>query len=196
MRRSPACTTGSMATTSIQTPGRGFALLDALVATLVVVTVTGGMASLLTWSTRAAAAAGTQTIATVLARQKLEQLTALEWSVDADGVLHSDVTTSVAVDPMRDTGPGLRPSLPSTVDVDTPEYVDFVGADGTWRGDRSPPAPGAAFVRRWSVVPLPADSLHSVIVTVSVRPLSEANRTSRHVSNGATLQTVRTRLFR
>lgn len=175
---------------------RGFALLDALIATVIVVTVTGGMANLLTWSTRAAAAAGTQTIATVLARQKLEQLIALEWSVDADGVLHSDTTTSVAVDPMRDTGPGLRPSLASTVDIDTPEYVDFVAADGSWRSDRSPPPPGAAFVRRWSVVASPADPVHSLIVTVSVRPLSEATRTSRVVSNGATVQTVRTRLFR
>ena len=174
---------------------RGFALLDALIATVVVVTVTSGMATLLTWSTRSAAAAGTQTTATVLARQKLEQLIALEWSVDENGVLHSDGSTSVAVDPMADTGPGLRPSLTSAVDVDTPGYVDYVAADGSWRGDRSP-SPGAAFVRRWSVVALPADPVHSLVITVSVRPISEAARSSRVVSSGATLQTVRTRLFR
>ena len=186
-----------MATTSIPEAGeRGFALLDALIAAAVVMTVTSGVASLLTWSTRALAAAGTQTAATMLARQKVEQLMALEWSVDGDGVLHSDNSTSVAVDPMGDSGPGLRPSLASTVDLDTSEYMDFVAADGTWRGDRSPPAPGAAFIRRWSVVPLPIDPAHSLIVTVSVRPLSEANRTARVVSSGATLQTVRTRLFR
>jgi len=175
---------------------RGFALLDALIATVVVVTVTSGMANLLTWSTRSAATAGTLTTATVLARQKLEQLSALEWSVDEDGVLHSDDSTSVAVDPMADTGPGLRPSLTSAADVDTSGYVDYVAADGSWRGDRSPPSPGAAFVRRWSVVALPADPVHSLVITVSVRPLSEANRSSRVVSSGATLQTVRTRLFR
>jgi hypothetical protein len=178
-------------------PGdHGFALLDAVIATMVVVTVAGGVASLLTWSTRAAATAGVQTTAMLLARQKIEQLTSIEWSVDGEGVLHSDDTASVAVDPIGETGPGLRPSPASAVDVDTPEYMDFVAADGSWRGNRSPPASGAAFIRRWSVVPFPADPLHSLIVTVSVRPLSEAGRASRLVSSGATLQTVRTRLFR
>jgi hypothetical protein len=169
---------------------RGFALLDALIATALVITVTSGVATLLTWSTRAASTAGTRTIATLLARQKIEQLTALDWTVDRDGVLHSDDSASVAVDPMRETGPGLRPSLASTVDVDTPDYVDYVAADGRWCGNR-PPAPGAAFVRRWSVVPLPFDPLHTLILTASVRPLSEASRSS----SGATVQTVRTRLF-
>jgi hypothetical protein len=186
-----------MLTTSMpRADERGFALLDALIATTVVVTVTSGVATLLTWSAHAAATAGTQTIATLLARQKLEQLAALEWSVDADGVLHSDDTTTVAVDPMRDSGPGLQPSLASTVDLDTPEYMDFVAADGAWRGNRPPPAAGAAFIRRWSVVPVSTDPVHSLIVTVSVRPLSEASRGSQVVSSGATLQTVRTRLFR
>ena len=183
-------------TTSGAAGDHGFALLDALLATAVVITVTSGIATLLTWSTRAASSAGTQTIATLLARQKIEQLTALEWTVDRDGVLHSDDSASVAVDPMRETGPGLRPSLASTVDVATPDYMDYVAADGRWCGDRSPPAPGAAFVRRWSVVPLPSDPLHTLILTVSVRPLSEASRSSRVVSSGATLQAVRTRLFR
>ena len=174
----------------------GFALLDALIGMMVVVTVAGGMAGLLTWSTRAAASAGTQTIATMLARQKLEQLQALEWSVDEAGVPHSDDSASVAVDPMRESGPGLRPSPAATVDIDTAEYVDFVAADGRWRGNRDPPDPGAAFVRRWSVEPLPADPLHSLILTVSVRPLAEARRAATAVSSGATLQTVRTRLLR
>jgi hypothetical protein len=182
-------------TTSGASADSGFALLDALIATAVVITVTSGVATLLTWSTRAAWVAGTQTIATLLARQKIEQLTALEWAVDGDGVLHSDLSASVAVDPIRETGPGLRPSLASTIDDDTPEYVDYVAGDGRWCGNRSPPAAGAAFVRRWSVVPLPSDPLNTLIFTVSVRPLSEASRSSRAASSGATLRTVRTRLF-
>jgi type II secretory pathway pseudopilin PulG len=173
----------------------GFTLLDALVATAVLVTVTTGVAGLLTWSTRAVAAAGTQTTAVWLAQQKLEQLAALEWSVDEGGRARSDESTSVAVDPMRASGPGLRTSPGSTADVNTPEYVDFTGADGSWRGDAGP-RPGAAFVRRWSVAPLAADPQNTLIITVSVRPLSEAGRGSRQVSSGATLQTVRTRLLR
>ncbi len=175
---------------------KGITLLDALVATAILVTVTTGVAGLLTWSTRAVAAAGTETTAVWLAQQKLEQLAALEWSVDEAGLARSDDTTSVAVDPMRASGPGLRPSPGSAADVNTPEYVDFVGSDGSWRGDTALPRPGAAFVRRWSVVPLAGDPLHTLVITVSVRPLSEASRGSRLVSSGATLQTVRTRLLR
>ncbi len=175
---------------------KGFTLLDALVATAILVTVTTGVAGLLTWSTRAVAAAGTETIAVWLAQQKLEQLAALEWSVDEGGLARSDDSTSVAVDPMRASGPGLRPSPSSAADVNTPEYMDFVGADGSWRGEAGLPGAGAAFVRRWSVVPLAGDPLNTLVITVSVRPLSEANRGSRVVSSGATLQTVRTRLLR
>ena len=150
---------------------KGFTLLDALVATAILVTVTTGVAGLLTWSTRAVAAAGTETIAVWLAQQKLEQLAALEWSVDEGGLARSDDSTSVAVDPMRASGPGLRPSPSSAADVNTPEYMDFVGADGSWRGEAGLPGAGAAFVRRWSVVPLAGDPLNTLVITVSVRPL-------------------------
>jgi len=174
----------------------GITLLDALVATAILVTVTTGVAGLLTWSTRAVAAAGTETTAIWLAQQKLEQLAALEWSVDEGGLARTDDSTSVAVDPMRATGPGLRASPASAADVNTPEYMDFVGADGSWRGEAGLPRADAAFVRRWSVVPLPSDALNTLVITVSVRPLAEASRGSRVVSSGATLQTVRTRLLR
>ena len=174
---------------------QGFTLLDALVATAILMTVTTGVAGLLTWSTRVVAAAGTETTAVWLAQQKLEQLAALEWSVDDGGFARSDESTSVAVDPMRASGPGLRASSGAAADVDTPDYLDFTGADGSWRGN-AVPRPGAAFVRRWSVVPLAGDAQNTLIITVSVRPLSEARRGSRQVSSGATLQTVRTRLLR
>ena len=173
----------------------GFTLLDALVATAILVTVTTGVAGLLLWSTRAVAVAGTETTAVWLAQQKLEQLAALEWSVDESGLVRSDESTNIAVDPMRASGRGLRASPASAADVDTPEYMDFTAADGSWRGNAAP-RPGAAFVRRWSVIPLAGDPQNTLVITVSVRPLSEAARGSRQVSSGATLQTVRTRLLR
>jgi type II secretory pathway pseudopilin PulG len=173
----------------------GITLLDALVATAILVTVTTGVAGLLTWSTRVVAVAGTQTTAVWLAQQKLEQLAALEWSVDEGGLARSDESTSVAVDPMRASGPGLRASPGSAADVNTPEYMDFTATDGGWRGNAAP-RPGAAFIRRWSVVPLDGDPQNTLVITVSVRPLAEARRGSRQVSGGATLQTVRTRLLR
>ena len=174
----------------------GTTLVEALIATAMLVTVTSGVAGLLTWSTRAVATAGTETTAAWLAQQKLEQLAALEWMVDEGGMVRSDDSTSVAAEPMSASGPGLRPSSPSAADVNTPEYMDYVSAGGIWRGDAGPPPSGTAFVRRWSVVPLRGDPLHTLVVTVSVRPLSEASRDSRLVSSGVTLLTVRTRLLR
>jgi hypothetical protein len=174
----------------------GTTIVEALIATAMLVTVASGVAGLLTWSTRAVAVAGTETTAVWLAQQKLEQLCALEWMVDEGGVVRSDDSTSVAVDPMSNSGPGLRPSSPSSVDVNTPEYMEYVSGDGIWRGDGGPPPAGAAFVRRWSVVPLPGDPLNTLVITVSVRPLSEASRDSRAVSSGVTLVTARTRLLR
>ena len=114
-----ACETTAVAGRSIGDED-GFTLLDALVATAILVTVTTGVAGLLTWSTRAVAAAGTQTTAVWLAQQKLEQLAALEWSVNEAGLARSDDSTSVAVDPMRASGPGLRTSPGSSADVNTP----------------------------------------------------------------------------
>src|SRR5215217_3630353 len=109
-------------------------LIDALVATALLVTVATGAAGLFTWAARAAWASNTQSTAVWLAQQKLEQLLSLEWSVGLDGVERSDSTTDVAVDPMTAGGPGLGPSPASALDENTPGYVDFVGADGAWRG--------------------------------------------------------------
>ena len=172
----------------------GATLIDALIATALMVTVSTGAAGLLTWSTRASASAGTRTTALWLAQQKLEQLCVLEWRIDSDGVRTSDQSTSVAHDPMRNGGPGLRASPSAALDVNAPGYVDFVGADGLWRGDADPLA-GAAFVRRWSITPLAGDPLDSLILTVVVRPLSEAARRADAAFTGVTLTTVRTRLF-
>jgi len=174
---------------------RGLTLVDALVATAILATVAAGAGSLLTWSARAIWTSSTQSTAMWLAEQKLEQLCALEWSVDAEGVDLSDQTTNAGTDPMRDDGPGLSPSPASAIDENTGGYMDFVGHDGVWRGDAAPQN-GAAFVRRWSIVPLPSDPRNTLVVTVSVRPLSEAARDASPVSSGATLQTVRTRLLR
>jgi len=184
---------------SLRTPiggQTGTTIVEALIATAMLVTVTSGVAGLLTWSTRAVAVAGSKTTAAWLAQQKLEQLIALEWMVDEGGVVHSDDSTSVAIDPMAASGPGLRPSPPSSLDVNTPEYMDYVSADGIWRGDAGPPPAGAAFVRRWSLAPLAGDPLNTLVIAVSVRPLSEVSRDSRVVSSGVTLLTVRTRLLR
>jgi len=174
----------------------GTTLIEALVATALLVTVSAGAGGLLTWSARAVSASSSHSIAVWLAAQKLEQLSALEWSVGSDGVEDSDEATDVGSDPMGDGGQGLRPSPGETLDENIAGYVDFVGADGTWRGTTSPPQPGAAFVRRWSVVPLASDPRHSVVLTVAVRPLSEARRAASMVSSGAMLQTARTRLLR
>src|SRR5215216_4716245 len=102
------------------TSERGTTLIEALVATAILVTVAAGAGGILTWSTRATAASSRQSTAVWLAEQKLEQLCALEWSVDSDGVDRSDQTTSAASDPMTDGGAGLGASPASAIDENTP----------------------------------------------------------------------------
>jgi type II secretory pathway pseudopilin PulG len=172
----------------------GFALVEALVAAAIVVSIATSVGLLIVRATREVWSAGAQSTAVSIAQQKLEQLSALEWRVDAAGNPRSDRTTDVSVDPPADTGTGLQPSPPGSLDRTTAGFADFVGADGRWRGGGTGPVPGAAYVRRWSIAPYGADPADSVILTVVVYPLADARGGDGRTS--ARLQTIRTRTAR
>jgi hypothetical protein len=169
-------------------------LLDALVATTIVITTVTGIGHLLIWSRRAVWTAGLKTTSALLAGEKLEQLRTLAWDVDGDGRPVSDLTTDLSTDPASPAGTGLRPSPVGALDVNTPGFVDFTSADGRWLGTgRAPPA-GAAFVRRWAILPLLTDPLHTVVLHVAVLPVSEAMVPGGGQPGGAVhLTTIRTR---
>ena len=174
----------------------GAALLEALIAATIVIAISSGAGGLLIWSTRVVWATGMQGLATGLARQKLEQLLALEWRIDMAGITFSDLTTSIAVDPADASGTGLQPTPGGTLTRNVPGYADLVDRNGRSHPMGSAPPVGAAFVRRWSIashVPDPGDTL---VITVVVVPLAGATVSGGIGAAGVVLQTVRTRTLR
>jgi hypothetical protein len=173
---------------------RGLALLDALVATTIVVTTLTGVAQLLIWSRRAVWSSGAESTSVVLAAQKLEQLRTLVWEVDRDGRPVSDHATNLSTDPPSNGGSGLRASPPASLDENTPGFVDYVDGWGAWAGTGTRPPGSGAFVRRWAIVPFEPDPLHTVVIHVVVLPVLDAAASGGPRSTRAAhLSTMRTR---
>jgi len=180
---------------SLTADDSGSSLLEALTAAAVIVTISTGVALLIVRSTRAIWTAGVSSAAVVLAQQKLEQLTALEWRTDAVGARRSDQSSDLSVDPPASSGSGLQPSPFGSLDRNIPGYVDFVGHDGHWRGRGAAPVPGTAFVRRWSISAHPRDPADTLILTVVVLPVADVSAGIMHPA-AVRLQTIRTRTAR
>ncbi len=143
---------------------------------LIAVAVTG-VASLAAVARQAGVAARSQTSATLLATQKMEQLLALTWRIDlgGSGLPESDTSTDVSYDPPQSGGAGLDPSPAGTLQSDTPGYADYLDASGRWLGRGAIPPAGAVYRRRWSVQtsPLNPDArVIQVLVTPIQRPAS------------------------
>ena len=162
----------------------GSLLIEALTAAAVVITISTGVALLLVRSTVAVRDAGARSAAVLLAQQKLEQLSALEWRFDSSGVSRSDATSNLSVDPPDASGSGLQPSPGDTLDRNTPGFTDFVGPDQRM-----------SFIRRWSVVPHAGDPFNTIVVTVIVLPAAKAGATAAS-SDAVRVQTIRTRTAR
>src|SRR5262249_34294034 len=119
-------------------------------------------------ATRATSDASALSYATVLAAQKMDQLRALAMSVDAAGVAATDTSTDTASVPEQDAGgTGLSPSPSSSADVNTRGYVDFLDGAGVSLGASGPSA-RAVYVRRWSILPVPASPDGALMVQVVV----------------------------
>ncbi len=153
-----------------------------------------GVAQLLVWSRRTVWSSGTGTQSVVLATQKLEQLRTLAWDADVAGQAVSDSSTDLSTDPPSSGGTGLRPSTVGSLHANTPGFVDYLDGQGVWRGTGARPPGGAAFVRRWAIVPFAADPLHTVVLHVLVLPAVDAAAADGHRSaRAAHLTTIRTR---
>jgi hypothetical protein len=173
---------------------RGATLIEALVAMAVIITTITGVAHLLIWSRATVWSSGAATVSMLLASQKLEQLRTLPWHVDAAGHAISDSTTDVSTDQPSSGGSGLTASPAGTLHDNVPGYVDYIDARGVWRGTGAAPPEGAAFVRRWAIVPFEPDPLHTLVFHVMVMPLSDAAaRGGRRSPRAAHLTTIRTR---
>jgi prepilin-type N-terminal cleavage/methylation domain-containing protein len=176
----------------------GFTLLEVLVALVVVTITAAGVAGLFSVAMRDARAARDQTMTALLAMMRMEELRALTWRFDqGTGVPESDLTTDLSRSPPDSSGSGLS-SAGATLDRNTPGYVDYLDARGSWVGNGSSPPPEATYVRRWQIESLPAepDSLVlRVLVTTVVRdtaPVAAGQARPRR-SDETLIVSVRTR---
>lgn len=181
----------------------GFSLIETLVATTIMIIGVASLAQLFVLSTKANTSGKVTTMATVLAEQKMEQLRSLEWGFDTLGLPLTDITTNTATVPESATGgTGLSPSPTKTLATTTVGYVDFLDANGASLGGASttPPA-GAAFIRRWSVEPLPTNPNNTLVLQVLVtrlrnRGTADTATDVRRLPDEARLISVKTRKAR
>jgi len=169
----------------------GSAIVEALIGVAVIVSVTTGVALLIVRSRQAVLASGSQSVAVAAAQQKIEQLCALEWSIDDRGLKRSDRSTDLSSDPPSPDGTGLLPTAADALEHDIPGSADYLGPGGAWRGKAPDEPREAAFVRRWSIVPFAGDADDTLVLTVVVLPIAGDARAPL-----ARLQTIRTRTAR
>jgi hypothetical protein len=172
---------------------RGASLIEALIATAVVLSTITGVAQLLLWSRRAVWSSGVKTVTTVLATEKLEQLRTLNWQFDAEGRPVTDDSTDLSGEQPSAGGSGLQASPLGTLRQNTSGFVDYVDTHGGWRGTGVDPPAGAAYVRRWAIVPFGPDPLNTLALHVVVLPLADAAAGDLRSARAAHLTTIRTR---
>lgn len=130
----------------------GFTLIETLVAVALLAGLAAGLAHVVVVARRAVAIGAADSVATVAATQKLEELRSLAWSFDSrTGERVTDTTTDLAQPGSSGGGVGLRPSPPEAMEAGLPGYVDYLDASGVWIGTGAEPLPGTAYIRRWAV---------------------------------------------
>lgn len=149
----------------------GFSLLETLIATSLLAGGVLATAQMFILATRSNTGAMKSTYAATLAQEKMEQLRSLTWGFDNVGLPVQDYTTNTAVDPPLDNGVGLTPSPDNALSANVAGYVDYVGRNGESLGGGAQVPAAAAYVRRWSVEPLPTNPNNTLILQVLVFPI-------------------------
>ncbi len=168
-----------MALARFNSSSRGFSLIEVIISMALLTIVSLGVAQVFAMTQRVNLVARGQTSTTAMAEQKLEQLRGLTWGFDlqGQGLPLTDTTTNLAVYPTTATGTGLNPSPSDALEQNTPGYVDFLDANGTWVGTGTTPPGTATYIRRWSILPLPTNPNNTIVLQVLVTPIaSEATR--------------------
>jgi type II secretory pathway pseudopilin PulG len=176
----------------------GTTLVEVLVATLILISGVLTMAQMFTISTKSNMSSRRTTLTTVLAEQKLEQLRALTWGFDPQGLPVSDFSTDTAVEPESPNGgSGLQPSPPTALQENTPGYVDHVDVSGQIVGNAAQPPAAAVYTRRWSIEPLPTNPNNTLILQVLVTALRDRGQADQgnvaRLPDEARMITVKTR---
>ena len=168
---------------------RGFGLVETLVSISILTTVALGVAQLFAVSALANHTARDRTSTAMLATQKMEQLRGLTWGFEIQpggqlGLPASDIRTDLSVEPPTSTGTGLLPSPSGTLETNTVRYVDYLGADGAWIGTGAAPLAGTVYIRRWSVIPLPANPNDTLVLQVMTTTLRQERSRQRRGAVG------------
>ena len=146
----------------------GFSIVEVLVATGLLATALVALAQLFAIATSTNAAARTSTLTMMLAEQKIEQLRALQYTFDRAGLPVQDIDTDLAVYPPVAGGKGLSPHTDNTLQANTDGYVDYLDHWGRTLGGGTVIPGNTAFIRRWSVEPLPTNPNNVLILQVLV----------------------------
>jgi type II secretory pathway pseudopilin PulG len=176
----------------------GFSIVEVLVATGLLATALVALAQLFAIATTTNANARSSTITMILAEQKIEQLRGLQYTFDRAGLPVQDTETDLAVyPPAAAGGKGLSPHTDNTLQANTDGYVDYLDQYGRTLGGGTVIPGNTAFIRRWSVEPLPTNPNNVIILQVLVtrerdRGLGNAGSVSRG-SNEARLMTIKSR---
>ena len=178
----------------------GLTLIEVCVGMVVLSIAALGSAGLSSVALMAVSAARSQTTATVLAAQKMEQLRALAFWFADSGVLVpvTDTATDLSPSPMASGGAGLLSSPAGTLLTNTVGYADYLDKHGAWTGNGSAPPPNAVFIRRWNVARLPSSPSDSLVLRVLVTTVVRDRQASgisprRRLEGDAMLVTVLTR---
>jgi|RhiMetdeSRZDD1v2_1073273.scaffolds.fasta_scaffold279200_3 prepilin-type N-terminal cleavage/methylation domain-containing protein len=156
----------------------GFSLVEVVVSMAILTTVSLGVAQLFAASTNANRVAHDRTSTTAMAEQKMEQIRSLDWGFDlqGQGLPVTDTTTNLAEYPHRDNGSGLNPSPNDSLLKNTAGFVDYLDANGAWVGTGDEPTAGAAYIRRWAIIPLPTNPNNTLVLQVLVTSVADEAR--------------------
>jgi Tfp pilus assembly protein PilV len=146
----------------------GFSLIEAVLAAGMLASLAVGVAQVFAVSARGSSIARVQTMAAILAAQKMEQLRSLTWAHAPGGEPLSDTATDLTSDPPTGAGRGLQPAPAGSLDADVPLYVDYLSASGATVAVRD----AGAYVRRWSIAPLASDPANLLLLQVRVVTVS------------------------
>ena len=150
--------------------GAGFSFIEAILAVALVTAALGSLVQLFVLATGANQRAKRTSMVSLLASQKVEELRSFSWSYDEEGVAVMD--------------PRLVVSAADALERDIETHCEYLAADGELVGI-PPGRPGdTAYIRRWSVSLLPADSNALVL---QVRVISASGDEHAH------LRTIKTR---
>jgi type II secretory pathway pseudopilin PulG len=147
----------------------GFSLVEVVIATGILATALVSLAQLFAVATVANLSARHTGTAMIYAEQKMEQLRALAYTLDTDGLPITDTTTDTSVYPPAATGgTGLSPASTNTLQSNEVGYVDYLDHLGQQLGGGTTDLAQASYIRRWSIEPLPTNPNNVVVIQVLV----------------------------